>query len=152
MELIPESERSDVHGLIGRHLLRRMTLDDQIDNYIFEICNQLNRAEHSLTSEEREQLVELNLRAGRKALKASAQDGATGYFTSAWNLLGDNPWKSRRTLALDVYLANVEKLYAAAQYDEGVSNVIVIIDDSYPTCRRGCPTCTLSNRIYPISS
>ena len=134
MELIPESERSAIHGLIGRHLLRRMTMEDQVDNYLFEICNQLNKAQDSLSTEEREQLIELNLRAGRKALNATAHDGATEYFKSAWDLLGESPWRSRRKFALDVYLANVERLYAAAEYEKGYLRKNIIADKSHSTC------------------
>jgi osomolarity two-component system, sensor histidine kinase CHK1 len=119
MALVPESEQATVHGLIGRHLLRRMKLEDQIDSYVFEICNQFNKASEGLTAEEIDEVIELNLRAGRTALKATAFDGASGYFQVAWSLLGDNPWGKRRALALDVYLANVERLFAAAQLEEG---------------------------------
>jgi predicted ATPase len=123
MELIPESERSAVHALIGRHLLQRMKVEDQIDTYVFEICNQLNKARDGLSIEESEQLIELNLRAGRKALNATAFEGATGYFEVAWDMLGEDPWKTRRILALDVYLANVERLFAATQFEEGKSDL-----------------------------
>src|SRR5208282_1253760 len=109
MELIPEAERPAVHGLIGRHLLQRMTLEGIIDSYVFEICDQLNKAWDSLNNEECEHVIALNLRAGRKALKATSFDGARRYFQVAWELLGEKPWQSRRSLALDVYLANVER-------------------------------------------
>ena len=99
-----------------------MKLEDQIDSYVFEICNQLNKAQQLLSPEERNEVIELNLRAGRKALKATAFDGASGYFQVAWELLGDNPWGKRRSLALDVYLANVERLFAAAKFQEGISS------------------------------
>lgn len=119
MELIPEAERPALHGLIGRHLLRRMKLEGLIDSYVFEICDQLNKARDSLNNEECEHVIELNLHAGRKALKATSFDGAARYFQVAWELLGKNPWQSRRSLALDVYLANVERLYAATKFEEG---------------------------------
>jgi predicted ATPase len=119
MELIPESERPAVHGLIGRHLLRRMRAEGLIDSYVFEICNQLNKAQDSLSSEECENVIDLNLRAGRKALKTTTFDGAKVYFQVAWELLGNDPWQTRRSLALDVYLASVERLYASTQFEEG---------------------------------
>jgi osomolarity two-component system, sensor histidine kinase CHK1 len=120
MTLIPESEQPAVHRLMGRHLLKRMKLEDQVDDYVFEICNQLNKAQDSLDHEEREQLIELNIRAGRKALNATACDETTGYFQVAWDLLGSNPWQERRSLTLDVCLANVDRLFAAAQFEEGI--------------------------------
>jgi predicted ATPase len=122
MELIPESERHSIHGLIGRHLLKRMRLEGLVDSYVFEICNQLNKAKDTLSPEECEQVIELNLCAGRKALKATSFEGATVYFQVAWELLGNNPWQTRRSLGLNVYLANVERLYAAGQFEDGNSN------------------------------
>jgi predicted ATPase len=121
MALIPEEERPVVHSLIGRHLLHRMTLDDQLDAYVFEICDQLNKAERTLTPDEKEHLIRLNLRAGRKALKATAFDGAKGYFQVAQELLGRNPWNRRRQLTMDVHLATVERMYAVQEFAEGIS-------------------------------
>jgi predicted ATPase len=118
IELIPSPSRAALHGLIGRTLLRRMNLEGLLDSYVFEICNQLNKARESLTDDECEQLISLNLRAGRKALKATAFDGATGYFDVAFELLGEGAWERRRLLALDVYLANVEKFYANTRFEE----------------------------------
>ena len=122
MELIPESERHSIHGLIGRHLLKKMRFEGLVDSYVFEICNQLNKAKDTLSPEECEQVIELNLRAGRKALKTTSFDGATVYFQVAWELLGNNPWQTRRSLGLNVYLANVERLYAAGQFEDCNSN------------------------------
>jgi predicted ATPase len=119
MALIPDEDLSTVHGLIGRQLLLRMTSEDQIDNYVFEICNQLNKARDNLGPNECSQLIELNLRAGRKTLKAPAFNGEMEYFSIARDLLGVNSWQIRRSLTLDVYLANVERLFAEAQYQQG---------------------------------
>lgn len=106
-----------------------MKLEGLVDSYVFEICNQLNKAQDNLNAEECEHVIELNLRAGRKALKATAFDAAAGYFQVAQELLGDNPWKMRRPLALDVYLANVERLYAATQFEEGntINELVLMI-------------------------
>jgi osomolarity two-component system, sensor histidine kinase CHK1 len=120
MAMIPEVERPAVHGLIGRHLLHRMTVEDQVDSYVFEICNQLNQAQGNLSPEESEELIGLNLRAGRKALRATAFEGATEFFGVARNLLGDDSWQRRRQLTLDVHLANVERLFAATEYTDGI--------------------------------
>jgi len=131
MELIPEAERPAVHGLIGRHLLQRMKLEGLIDSYVFEICDQLNKARDGLNNEECEHVIELNLQAGRKALKATVFDSAAGYFQVAWELLGEKPWQSRRSLALRVYLANVERLYAATKFEEGKPFTKTRFNDSH---------------------
>ena len=120
MALIPDSELPKLHALIGRRLLQKMTMANQVDNYLFEICSQLNKAQNFLSSEEREQLIELNLQAGRKTLRAIAFDAAAEHFQMARNLLGDDSWKLRRSLTLDVYLANVERLVAEARFEQGI--------------------------------
>jgi predicted ATPase len=120
VELIPESERPDIYYLIGKHLLHRMSADDQLDQYVFEICAQLYRAQERLTPEEHEQLIKLSLQAGRKALKATAYEDAVGYFRVARELVGEKSWVKRRRVTLDVYLANVESLLPMMEFDKGV--------------------------------
>jgi predicted ATPase len=121
--LIPEGERSGFHYQIGRELVRRMTLEDQIESYVLEICNQLNQAQDRLDTTELEELIELNIRAGRKALKSSAIASAKAYFQTAKDLLGENPWHHRRRLTLDVVLANNEALMAAKDIDEAIDAI-----------------------------
>jgi osomolarity two-component system, sensor histidine kinase CHK1 len=133
MELIPAAERPAVHGLIGRTLLRRMKLEGLVDSYMFETCNQLNKAREILTEEECEALIRLNLQAGRKALKASAVDGATAYFEIARDLLGEDVWVKRRLLALDVYLANVEKCYVNGRFEECITPPLFPGCSAYPS-------------------
>jgi predicted ATPase len=118
--LIPEAERSEFHYQIGKELVRRMTVEDQVETYVFEICNQLNQAHDRLDTTEREELIELNIRAGRKALKATAIPSAKAYFQAAKHLLGENSWHHRRRLTLDVVLANNEALIAAKDNDEAI--------------------------------
>ena len=65
--LIPEKSRAEAHLTIGR-LLAAHTPPEKRDEAIFEIVNQLNRGAPLMTSQdEREQLAELNLAAGKRA-------------------------------------------------------------------------------------
>src|ERR1700733_6642130 len=64
--LIPTERRAAVHLRIGRMLVAH-TLPGKLDESIFDIVNQLNRASSLVTApEEREQLAEFNLLAGRR--------------------------------------------------------------------------------------
>ena len=57
---------------------------------IFEIVNQLNRAISLIASrEEREQLAELNLIAGKRAKASTAYTSALRYLIAGAGLLGD---------------------------------------------------------------
>ena len=66
---------------------------------IFEIVNQLNRAISLIASrEEREQLAELNLIAGKRAKASTAYTSALRYLIAGAGLLGDDCWERRRDL------------------------------------------------------
>src|SRR5262249_12496763 len=70
--LIPEQQRAETHLRIGRLLLAHIPPDKQ-DAAIFDIVNQLNRSVALIASQdEREQLAELNLLAGRRARASGA--------------------------------------------------------------------------------
>src|SRR5262249_7230454 len=86
------------------------------DESIFEIVNQLNRGAALITScEEREQLAELNLTAGKRAKASSAYASALIYFTAGAALLPKDAWERRQDLAfeLELHAADCE-VYAGA--------------------------------------
>jgi len=65
--LIPEHSRAETHLRIGRLLWSHFTAE-KTEAEVFEIVNQLNRGAALITSqEERDQIAELNLIAGRRA-------------------------------------------------------------------------------------
>jgi PAS domain S-box-containing protein len=89
--LIPEELRAEEHLRIGR-LLAAHTPPEIREERIFEIVNQLNRSVGLIASEdEREQLAELNLMAGRRAKASTAFASALKYFTRGAALLQDSP-------------------------------------------------------------
>jgi serine/threonine protein kinase len=70
--LIPENLRNETHLRIGR-LLTAHTSPEQREEAIFEIVNHFNRGAALITSrDEREQLAELNLSAGKRAKASTA--------------------------------------------------------------------------------
>src|SRR5579863_6761185 len=78
--MIPEALRPEVHLRIGR-LLVKETPADKREEAIFEILNQLNRGAPLLTQpEERDQLAEFNLLAGKRAKAATAYTSALTYL------------------------------------------------------------------------
>jgi predicted ATPase len=73
---IPDGQRAEAHLRIGR-LLAARTPPERRDESIFEIVNQLNRCPSLITSvDEREQLAEFNLTAGRRAHASTAYTSA----------------------------------------------------------------------------
>src|SRR5580700_7829149 len=102
--LIPDEVRAEFHLLIGRLLLAR-TQPEQLEEPIFEIVNQLNRGAALITSrDEREQLAELNLLAGRRAKATSAYASALTYLIAGAAQLGEDSWECRHELTFALEL------------------------------------------------
>ncbi|MEA2916317.1 MAG: hypothetical protein QOJ15_8398 [Bradyrhizobium sp.] len=113
--LIPEASRAADHLRIGR-LLAARTLPEQREEAIFEIVNQLNRGATLITArEEREQLAELNLIAGKRAKDSTAYASALTYLIAGTTLLAEDCWERRHglTFALELNRAECEFLTGA---------------------------------------
>ena len=110
--LIPEESRAETHLGIGR-LLVAHTPPEKREEAIFEIVNQLNRGVALITSrDEREQLAELNLIAGKRAKASTAYASALTYLTTGLGLLPDDAWERLHELkfALELHRAECEFL------------------------------------------
>ncbi|QNI30488.1 sigma 54-interacting transcriptional regulator [Alloacidobacterium dinghuense] len=100
--------RAQAHLRIGRLLLAH-TPPEKLEGAIFEIVNQFNRGAELITSEnERFQVAELNLVAGKRAKAATAYASALKYFIAGEALLNNDPWESRRDLILGLELHRAE--------------------------------------------
>jgi PAS domain S-box-containing protein len=106
--LIPETSRTEAHLRIGR-LLAKHTPREKREEAIFEIVNQLNRGAALITSQdEREQLAELNLIAGKRAKASTAYASALNYLIAGVALLADDCWERRPELILALELHRAE--------------------------------------------
>ncbi|WP_051677557.1 AAA family ATPase [Bradyrhizobium sp. URHD0069] len=113
--LLSDELRAEFHLLIGRLLLAQ-TLPEQREELIFEIVNQLNRGTALITSrDEREELAELNLLAGRRAKASTAYASALTYLSAGAALLPEDSWEHRHGLifALELHRAECEFLTGA---------------------------------------
>ena len=118
--LIPEESRAAAHLRIGRLLLAQ-TPPEQREEAIFDIVNQLNRGAALITQrEERDQLAELNLIAGKRAKGSSAYASALTYLNAGAALLAEDSWEQRHelTFALDLNRAECEFLTGQTQVTE----------------------------------
>ena len=110
--LIPEAQRAEVHLRIGK-LLAAHTPPGKREQAVFEIVNHLNRGAALITSrDEKEQLAELNLVAGRRAKASTAYLSALSYLIGGSSLLSDDGWEHRPdlTFALELHRAECEFL------------------------------------------
>jgi predicted ATPase len=110
--LIPASARAEAHLRIGR-LLKAHTLPQKRAEAVFEIVSQFNRGTALITSrEEREEVAELNLLAGKRAKTSTAYASALKYLISGSALLADDAWERTHELAfaLEFHRAECEFL------------------------------------------
>ncbi|UVF22196.1 AAA family ATPase (plasmid) [Microvirga terrae] len=118
--LIPDGERAAVHLRIGR-LLVAHTPPGRREEAIFDIVNQLNRSAALIASQdEREQLAELNLQAGKRAKASAAYASAMTYLVAGRALLGAEAWSQhyRLTFDLELHQAECEFLTGATAHAE----------------------------------
>ena len=106
--LIPETARGAAHLRIGKLLVARMPPENR-EEAIFEIVNQLNRGGPLITSpEEREQLAELNLLAGKRAKASAAYASALTYLVAGATLLAEDRWERQHELTFALELGRAE--------------------------------------------
>jgi PAS domain S-box-containing protein len=100
--LIPEGSRAEAHLRIGRLLLKH-TPPDKREETIFEIVSQFNRNPSLITSrDEREQLSQLNLIAGKRAKDAAAYSSALTYLAEGRALLAEDCWTRQYQCAFEL--------------------------------------------------
>jgi PAS domain S-box-containing protein len=111
---IPDGARAVTHLRIGRLLAWRIR-PTELEETIFEIVNQLNLGSHLITSdEERRQVAELNLVAGRRAKMSTAYASALSYLLAGRKLLSEEGWDHdyARIFSIEFLIAECEFLTA----------------------------------------
>ena len=139
--LIAEEARAEAHLRIGRMLDER-TPAEQREEAIFEIVSQLNRGAGLITAEdERFQLAELNLIAGKRAKASTAYASALQYSIAGGALLTNECWDRRHDLIFQLELNRSEcefftgELAAAAERVEMLrSRASGIVELAMATC------------------
>ena len=110
--LIPVSAQAEAHLRIGR-LLKTHSPPKKREEAVFEIVGQFNRGAVLITSrEERKEVAELNLLAGKRAKASTAYASALKYFVSGATLLEGDAWERQHDLAfaLEFHRAECEFL------------------------------------------
>jgi PAS domain S-box-containing protein len=142
--LIRKEERGQVHLAIGRRLHARLR-DGQGEEAVFEVVGQLNRGASLITArDEREQVAELNLTAGKRAKAAAAYASALSYLTAGATLLGENGERCHGLLfALVLHRAECEFLTGAMVAAEG--HLVGLLPRAVDSIERATVTCLLAD-------
>ena len=115
--LKPPEEMEAFHLKIGRQLWNKLP-KDLLDDYIFEVVDQLRLGARLIVDEdERMRLSAFLLRAGEKATKTSSFAQASVHLNLAIDLLPRRPWRDDYFLSLDLYNAAAEVEYCIGNFD-----------------------------------
>ncbi len=116
--LLDEAQRHQTHFKIGRLMQDRLSPTRQ-NEMLFEITNHLDLGSALIKApEDRIALCRLNLRAGKRAVSASAYPPAFNYFKTALDLVDESLWDKDYALALTLYSDAAQAAYLTGDYDE----------------------------------
>jgi PAS domain S-box-containing protein len=139
--LTPETLRAEVHLRIGR-LLAAQTPPEQREVAIFEIVNQINRGATLITSrDEREQLAELNLIAGKRAKASTAYASALTYLDLGATLLAEDGWERRRELIFALELDRAECEFLTGHLSVAEERLAALSSRATTTVERAIVAC-----------
>jgi predicted ATPase len=139
--LIPADLRAAAHLRIGR-LLAARTPPEKREEAIFEIVNQLNRGAALITArDEREQLAELNLIAGKRAKASTAYASALTYLVAGAALLAEDSWERRHELAFTLELNRAECEFLTGALAEAEQRLTALSARAATTVERASVTC-----------
>ncbi|HYY28549.1 MAG TPA: AAA family ATPase, partial [Chthoniobacterales bacterium] len=139
--LIPEELRAEAHLRIGR-LLATHTPLEQREEAIFEIVNQFNRGAALITSrDEREQLAELNLIAGKRAKGSTAYASALTYLIAGATLLAEECWERRHELIFVLELNRAECEFLTGQLSAADERLAALSSRATTTVEQAVVAC-----------
>jgi PAS domain S-box-containing protein len=126
--LIPPQLHAETHLRIGRLLVERTPLNE-LEERIFEIVNQFNRATHLITSDdERRRVAELNLLAAKRAKLSIAYASALSCLAMGRALLTEESWNTDYELifSFEHLMAECELLTADMESAETRLSALVV--------------------------
>lgn len=128
--LIPTDRQAAQHLQIGRVLLTSISSLDW-EERLFDLVDHLNRGwVAGISAAEQQQLAELNLRAGRKAIGASAYRTALAYLDAGLAQLAAHPWRSQYALCLALHTEAVKAAFLSAEFARMDQLAAIVLEQS----------------------
>jgi len=128
--------RAEAHLAIGRLLAANIPVETR-EEAIFEIVNHLNRGTALITApDEREQVAELNLIAGKRAKASSAYASALTYLTAGAALLPADAWQRRQELAFELELHRADCEVYAGELQGAEERLVMLTTRAVGTVQR----------------
>lgn len=131
--LVPENERPAEKLAIGRILLKQLD-QTALADHLFEITRHMNAGKHLLADPaERIMLLQLNVRAARKAKAASAFNAALEFHKEAGELLddrstADKAWTEHHEETMALYLEWAETEFLEGDQPSSVQHIRIAMD------------------------
>ena len=135
--LIDIQQLSEVHLSIGR-LMLQFTGDTVPDERLIDIVDHLNQGRLLIEStNERQQVAELNLLAGRRAKHSAAYGEALKYLRVAEELLPSKPWSSTPEFMRKLVEETQQCAYLTGNAEEAESLIEVMLAHAESDLQRG---------------
>ncbi|MEM7159403.1 MAG: AAA family ATPase [Myxococcota bacterium] len=116
--LITDEARPKLHHRIGRLLVHDTSAED-LEHRLFDVVNQLNQGAADIAEQsERDELADLDLKAGRRAKTAAAYAPALAYLQAGIECLGEAGWTDRHETAVQLHVEATEAAYLCNEYEE----------------------------------
>jgi len=139
--LIAQESRAKAHLQIGR-LLHAHIPPEKREEAIFEIVNQYDRGAALVASEdERYQVAELNLIAGKRAKASTAPVSALRYFIAGEALLTEEAWTRRHDLIFQLELHRAECEFLTGESAIAAEHVELLRSRAADTVELAMATC-----------
>ncbi|MFN6535300.1 MAG: protein kinase domain-containing protein [Nostoc sp. EkiNYC01] len=125
--LIPEDQKKQIHLRIGQLLLKNTSVVER-EEKIFQLVNQFNIAVEIITDRtQRDELAQMNLVAGRKAIASTAYLAATKYLTTGIELLSNDSWQTKYEISIALYETAAEAAYLSGNFEKMEELIEVVL-------------------------
>ncbi|MEH1939115.1 MAG: ATP-binding protein, partial [Nostoc sp.] len=124
--LIPDEQKQATHLKIGKLLLHSSS-EVELEEKLFDIALHLNQGIELIAQpQEREELAQLNFKAGVKARNSTAYTAARVYLQTGIEILTANCWQDQYELTLNLHVAATEAAYLNADFD-GMEKIAALV-------------------------
>jgi histidine kinase len=117
-----DDARAAIHCSMARLLLAHLS-EVERERRLFEVAEHQAQGLAHLAEAERAPALELQVRAGRRALAAGAAATAEIYLASARSLLRADDWQTRQAQAVDLHLASAESAFLRGELERALAHV-----------------------------
>jgi predicted ATPase len=115
--LARDTDQERLHHRVAQLLIAR-TPEESLGDRIFEIADHLQRASARIADDERMRAIELQLRAGARALSRGGPEAARGYLKAGRSLAREADWESAHPVMFALQLHAAEAAALLGEYAE----------------------------------